>query len=111
MSLDIKIEEIANRMADAIISDNVFTKEKLIPKIVSILKIWINVKNQPVLGRRRKTNLEQMIQIQQKYKIEKDFWKNKVKNLTNRPMQSYYNELQEIVDNSGLSKELIKKAI
>ena len=94
MSYDPRMVEIAERIADAILSENLFSKEQLVTKIAPILKIWIHVKDKPQLGKVRKNSIDEMIQIQQKYKLEMQFWKEIVKKLTNKPMQEHYDQLK-----------------
>lgn len=96
MSYDPRMVEIAERIADAILSENLFSKEQLVTKIAPILKIWIHVKDKPQLGKVRKNSIDEMIQIQQKYKLEMQFWKEIVKKRSDLPMQHYYDQLAEL---------------
>lgn len=102
MAYDLSLDEIANRIIDAILNERHINKENLHKLIRPILKIWIKQVNQFRKQRASKSKLQSTIENRG---IQQQFWKEKFKNLVGeKNMQPYYNELDSILIKEGFKK-------
>lgn len=95
---DIKLNDICERIADAILADNIFSKPELIVKIRSILKIWFWKRAEPrsnAGGSENKYN--KVVQTLHKEKVECLYWRKEIRKLiSENEMKFHYIELEKL---------------
>jgi hypothetical protein len=98
------LTEISERLVDAILADNVLSKEKLIPKIRAIIKAWIAINDRPIdWDKTPITEMGKMKRNMQRDNMQKEFFKNKLKDLkTDEEMKIIYEESNKQLIYAGL---------
>ena len=87
----LSLDEITNRISDAILEERFINKSTIAPLIRSILKIWVEQKS--ALNCENKKDSKITLHLLRS-KVEKDFWKQKIKNLVSESeLQLMYDEL------------------
>lgn len=102
MAHDIKLDDIAERIIDAVLNEPILNRENLHNLIRPILKIWL--KGTDSFRRQKAPKSKLQITIEQR-DIEKRFWHNKLKDFIGREnIQKYYDELNDILIKEGYKK-------
>ena len=96
----LKLDDIAEIIANNIIEMKIVSKEQLKNDIRPILKIWLKKCDEPKNNKKTPLTILQKTVIQRK--LESDFWKDKVKKLLgNENMNKLYIEQNEMLKNEG----------
>jgi len=96
------LDDISERLVDAILSDNILSKEELIPKCRSILKAWVNAYDRPVNYDNIKTDKGVLQRTIEQRGFEKEFWKNKLSSLIGKEkMKEEYAEINKELEIKG----------
>lgn len=89
------MEELAVKIADAIQSDNVFSKERSVPKITAVLKAWVRIFDRPMNYDKIKTDKGILVRTIEKKDVELKYWKEQIRRLqTQDQMQIHYGNLK-----------------
>ena len=91
-------KEVSELIVNAIIDEPMFNKEKLLPRIESILRAFnLKLSTLPKITG-EETESEKHRRLAHIYKEEQrvKFWKNKCKELAINRMQEFYNELDKL---------------
>lgn len=97
---DLTVEEISNRIVEAILADNTFSKDDAKAKTASLIRVWVKRQDKPRKGKRSKT--DQYVQQIGKLKHEVTFWKSKLRqHASQSDMDSNYDELKSHLSDLG----------
>ena len=98
---DLKLDEISERIADAILEERFFNKKTLIEKIKPLLKIWTS--NTSVPNKKRRTADTHKLQWTIAKNIaEKRYWLNVLrKEIGEEKVKPYYDECRKHIADSG----------
>lgn len=99
---DLPIDEIANRIIDAILSDNILTREKLKERIRPILKIWVKRADGVKKYRGKNTPKAKLQEHINQKEIELEFWKKKLREVVGGSnMHPLYDEITDLLKAGG----------
>lgn len=102
MAYDLSLDEIADRIIDAVLNERHINRESLRKIIRPILKIWLKKTD----GFRRQKAPKSKLQFTiENREIQQKYWMNKLKDMVGKDnMQSYYDELDSILVAEGYKK-------
>lgn len=102
MEYDLSLDEIAERLIDAILNEQYINKENLHKIIRPILKVWLK-KTDGFKGQKAsKCQLQKTIENRG---IQQKFWLDKFREIIGKEnMQPYYDELDKILRDEGYKK-------
>ena len=90
----LSLDEITNRISDAILEERFINKSTIAPLIRSILKIWVEQKSALNCENKKDSKIALHLLMSE---VEKDFWKQKIKNLvSDSELQLMYDELDVV---------------
>ena len=99
---DLSLNEIASRIADAVIEKSYVSKRDLQERIRPLLKIWLKKADSFKRQKASKSKLQETIESRD---IQQKFWLKKYKELIgSENMQPHYDELTEILKAGGYIK-------
>lgn len=99
---DLSLDEIASRIADAVIDSVFLNKKDLTEKIRPILKIWIKKADSFKSQKATKSKLQYTIE---KKAFSEKFWRRKFTEVTGKDnMQPYYDELNNALKQEGFNE-------
>jgi|GEM_PF-1606812 hypothetical protein len=99
------LDEIAERLVDAILSDNFLQRDKLIPRCRSIIQAWVKVNDRPVNYDEPKTSSGKLQKTIEQRGFEKEYWRSKIIEIKGKEnMQKYYDELDKSLIDMGYIK-------
>lgn len=103
MAHDLSLDEISERLIDAILNEQYINKENLHKIIKPILKIWLKKTDEFKSQKASKSQLQKTIENRG---LQQKFWLNKFREIIGEDnMQPYYDELQEILIKEGHIKK------
>lgn len=90
----LSIDEITNRITDAILEERFINKSTISPLIRSILKIWVEQKSALNCENKKDSKITMHLL---RSETDKDFWKQKIKGLvSDSELQLMYDELDVV---------------
>lgn len=93
---DLSLNDIAEKVVDAILEEKILSKESLIQRIRPILKIWIKCANEPKITSNKV--LPKHIKTIENRRITAEFWRDKYKMLVSKEeLHKSYDEINEIL--------------
>lgn len=94
--MNLSLDEISNRVVDAVLDERMINKDSLIKRIRPILKIWL--KNTDTHKNVSKKPKDKLVHTIEQRGIERDFWKQSLKDIVgDDKMQEYYNIVNQKV--------------
>lgn len=86
--------ELAEIIADAIREENYFTKDVLIPKIRTLIRMFrLDIAAKTYSKIENPTKTQRLIRSNELHNLEKDFWKQELKNIVKDDIEKYYQKL------------------
>ena len=96
---DLSLDEITQRIIDAILNERFISQVKLYDIIRPNLAIWIKQQNKIKIPKANLSQLQKTVEIRG---IEKDYWRSRVINMVGkRNMQEHYDKLNELLKSEG----------
>lgn len=97
MNQNLPLDEIANRIIDAILEERHINRESLSLRIRPILKIWLKQTDAAITSNRKKHASKDKLQWTiEKRGMEIEFWLNEIRRLTNEDqMKEYYAKINK----------------
>ena len=96
------METVAERLVDAILSDNYLSREKLIPRCKAILSAWIQSNDKPKNYNKITTEKGKLVKTIEQKNTEMKYWMQKVRELKNKDeMSDLYSELNSKLQSEG----------
>ena len=90
-------KEVSERIVDAILDEPFLNKQKLLPKVESIINAWLQLTN---LLKSDKLDLAKMIESRERESL---FWRNKMREkFPKKEVEKMYKECDEYLINLGL---------
>lgn len=100
-----KAKDVAQRIAEAILAEDILNKTTLIPKLTSIIKVWIKENDKPSDYNNITTEKGKLVRTIEQKNIEIEFWKNGLKKyLVTDGMLPYYDDLNNVLKEKGYRK-------
>jgi hypothetical protein len=100
------LDEIAERLVDAVLADHILQRDKLIPRVRAIIQAWVKVNDRPADYNTIKTDKGILQKTIEQRGVEKEFWRNAMKeNFGADKMQIYYEHLNKILVDGGFKEE------
>lgn len=99
------LDKVSENIVDTIIADKIFQKEKILPRVRSILKVWYNSMTRPADYDSIKTDKGLLQKTIEHRGVERDFWRLKITELVGKDkMQPYYDEINNLLKEKGFTK-------
>jgi hypothetical protein len=99
------LDQIVERLIEAILADNIFSKDKLRPKLRAILGAWIKIQDSPVAGREPKTTTEKYIKTIEQKSLEQLYWRKQLeKQIGTHNMDAHYKSLKQHLIDQGFQQ-------
>lgn len=100
------LDAVTVRLVDAILSDHILQKDKLIPRVRSIIQAWVRINDRPPDYNSIKTDKGLLQKTIEQRGVEKEYWRNKLKEtIGDDKMKPYYDELYNILVDNGFIKK------
>lgn len=100
------LDTITERIVDAILADHILQREKIIPRVRAIIQAWVKVNDRPTDYNTIKTDKALLQKTIEHRGVEKEFWRNKLKEkIGSDNMQPYYEELNNTLIDSGFKSK------
>ncbi len=95
-------DDVAERIAEAILAEDVFSKKHMIPKIAAIIRAWIRENDKPADYNNIKTDKGLLVKTVEKKTLEVIFWRQQLRDLIGEEkMKPYYDNIQEELTKKG----------
>jgi hypothetical protein len=99
------LDDIIERLIEAILADNIFSKDKLRPRLRAILGAWIKIQDSPVAGREPKTPAEKYIRTIEQKNLEQYFWRKQLEaKIGPQGMKAHYEALKQHLIEQGFQQ-------
>lgn len=102
------LDTVTERLVDAILSDNILQRDKLIPKCRAIIQAWVRVNDRPVNYDEPKTPIGKLQKTIEQKDIENQYWRSKFTEVVGKQnMQPHYDELtSKLIDTGYINKPI-----
>lgn len=96
------LDTVTVRLVDAILSDHILQRDKLIPRVRAIIQAWVRANDRPADYDSIKTDKGLLQKTIEQRGVEKEYWRNKLKETIGADkMQPYYDELHNMLVDGG----------
>ena len=101
---DLGLDEISRRVVEAVVESNYVNPTQLLPRIRSILRIWLTRRDSVKRTKPRpKNRYTKSVKTLEKEKFECVYWKRELRSIIGEEeMKKHYQVLEEKLDESGL---------
>lgn len=98
---NLKLQEVSERIADSILADNYLSKDKMVSKILLLLKTWIKVNDRAKYDK-VKTDKGRLVWTIERTEFQHKFWLNKVRELVSEDqIKELYQEINKSLKENG----------